>query len=81
LPTIFGRRSYEIESRDYYPIEMAGDVGEAVDPRRILASLWRWKWWIAACTVIGVLVGTVGSRFVKPEYEISSSAWLEQRHD
>ena len=77
IPTLYGRRPYEIQSHEQYPLAVDGG-GEGPDPRRLLASLWRWKWWIAACASLGVLGGVVAGRFVEPEYQVNASIWIEQ---
>ena len=78
IPALYGRRPYEIQSQEHYPIDTFDGGAEGLDPRRLLASLWRWKWWIAACTSLGVLGGVLAGRFIEPEYQVTSSIWIEQ---
>jgi tyrosine-protein kinase Etk/Wzc len=80
VPTVYGRRPYEIQAREYYPLDSSAGSGDATDPKRLLASLWRWKWWIAACTTLGVLGGVLAGRFIEPEYQVNSSIWIEQEN-
>ncbi|MEJ2548285.1 MAG: polysaccharide biosynthesis tyrosine autokinase [Gemmatimonadota bacterium] len=80
VPTLYGRRPYEIQAQDYYPLDSGAGGGDATDPKRLLASLWRWKWWIAACTTLGVLGGVLAGRFIEPEYQVNSSIWIEQEN-
>ena len=80
VPTVYGRRPYEIQAQEYYPLDAGGAGGEGTDPRRLLSSLWRWKWWIAACTTLGVLGGVLAGRFIEPEYQVNSSIWIEQEN-
>lgn len=77
LPTIHSGRSYEIQAQEYYPLE-AYQEEDGLDPRRMIDALWRRKWWILACTLLGLAVGVIAGRFVVPEYEITASIWLEQ---
>ena len=79
VPTLYGQRPYEIQSVEHYPVDHMGG-GDGPDPRRLLESLWRWKWWIAACTTLGVLGGVLAGRFVEPEYQVNSSIWIEQEN-
>jgi tyrosine-protein kinase Etk/Wzc len=78
IPTLYGQRPYEIQSQDVYALDGIDDSGDSVDPRRVLESLWRWKWWIAACVSLGVLGGVLAGRFVEPVYQVSASIWIEQ---
>ena len=80
VPTLYGRRPYEIQAQEYYPLDSGSGGGDATDPKRLLASLWRWKWWIAACTTLGVLGGVLAGRFIEPEYQVNSSIWIEQEN-
>jgi len=77
LPTIHSGRPYEIQAQEYYPLETFQEE-EGIDPRRLLDALWRRKWWIVACTLLGLAVGVIAGRFVVPEYEVTASIWLEQ---
>ncbi len=76
LPAI-QRRPYEIQAHDSYALD-AFDGGDNVDVRRLFDSLWRWKWLIAGCTLLGVAGGLVASRFVEPEYRVEATIWLEE---
>lgn len=77
LPAVQVRRGYEIQTQDSYALE-GFDGGDGLDVRRLFDSLWRWKWLIAGCTVLGVAGGLVAARFVQPMYEIDATIWLEQ---
>ena len=77
LPAIHTGRPYEIQAQEYYPLEQYEEA-ESLDPRRLIDALWRRKWWILACTLLGLAVGVIAGRFVVPEYEITASIWLEQ---
>ncbi len=46
--------------------------------RRVLAAVGRFKWLIALCTVVGAVGGTVGTRILRPEYEVQARILLEQ---
>ena len=75
LPAIHTGRPYEIQAQEYYPLEHY-EEDEGLDPRRLIDALWRRKWWILACTLLGLAVGVIAGRFVVPEYEITASIWL-----
>ena len=77
LPAIQERRPYEIQGHDSYALE-AFEGEEGLDVRRLFESLWRWKWLVAGCTLLGVAGGLVASRFVQPEYEVEATIWLEE---
>ncbi|MEE8487957.1 MAG: Wzz/FepE/Etk N-terminal domain-containing protein, partial [Gemmatimonadota bacterium] len=77
LPAVQARRGYEIQMQDSYALE-SFDGGEGLDVRRLFDSLWRWKWLIAGCTVLGLAAGLVAARFVQPMYEIGATIWLEE---
>lgn len=81
LPNVRARDPYEVQAREYYPLDGVGvDGGGAggLDVRRLLESLWRWKWLIAGCTVLGIAGGLIASRFVTPMYQASGTIWLER---
>ncbi len=65
LPTIHTGRPYEIQTQEYFPLEHFEEE-EGLDPGRLIEVLWRRKWWILACTLLGLAVGVINARFVKP---------------
>jgi len=69
-----------VQAREYYALEGMGmhEGGGGLDVRRLLESLWRWKWLVVGCTVLGVAGGLIASRFVTPMYETSGTIWLER---
>ena len=70
-----------MQAREYYPLDGVGvDGGGAggLDVRRLLESLWRWKWLVMGCTVLGIAGGLIASRFVTPMYEARGTIWLER---
>lgn len=80
LPSVQPPRAYEVQAQEYYPPDpMAGlGTGDGLDVRRLMESLWRWKWLIAGCAVLGIAGGLVAAQFVTPMYEVSATVWLEQ---
>ncbi|MFQ5529854.1 MAG: polysaccharide biosynthesis tyrosine autokinase [Gemmatimonadota bacterium] len=77
LPAVQARRPYEIQAHESYALD-AFDGGDGLDVRRLFESLWRWKWLVAGCTLLGVAAGLVASRFVQPVYEVEATIWLEE---
>jgi capsular exopolysaccharide synthesis family protein len=69
-----------VQAREYYPLDGVGVYAgaEGLDVRRLLESLWRWKWLVMGCTVLGVAGGLIASRFVTPMYEARGTIWLER---
>ena len=80
LPSVAPRQPYEVEAREYYALDAAGVDGDGggLDVRRLLESLWRWKWLIVGCTVLGVAGGLIASRFITPLYQANGTIWLER---
>jgi tyrosine-protein kinase Etk/Wzc len=77
LPALQARRPYEIQAHESYALD-AFDGGDNLDVRRLFESLWRWKWLIAGCTLLGVAGGLVASRFVEPEYQVEATIWSDE---
>lgn len=44
---------------------------------RPLAALRRYKWLVAAISVMGLVVGVVATRFIPPKYEVRATIWIE----
>ena len=44
---------------------------------RIVASLKRFRWLILALSLAGLGGGILATRFIKPEYEVQASVWIE----
>lgn len=84
LPSVPATDPYEVEARGYALTSYDGyggyDLGggEGLDVRRLLESLWRWKWLIAGCTVLGIAAGLIAARFVQPMYEAQATVWAQQ---
>jgi len=72
------RQAYEVQAQDYYALEGVDAGGSGMDVRRLLESLWRWKWLIAGCTILGIAGGLVAAQFVQPMYQTNATIWLEQ---
>lgn len=77
LPSVPPRQAYEVQAQDYYALEGV-DAGGGMDVRRLLESLWRWKWLIAGCTILGIAGGLIAAQFVQPMYRTNATVWLEQ---
>lgn len=69
-----------MQAQEYYALDTyTGDGGgQGLDVRRLLESLWRWKWLIVGCTVLGIAGGLIASRFVTPMYQTRGTIWLER---
>lgn len=78
LPSVPPRQAYEVQAQDYYALEGVDAGGSGMDVRRLLESLWRWKWLIAGCTILGIAGGLVAAQFVQPMYQTNATVWLEQ---
>lgn len=79
LPAVRQRRGYEIQVQDRYALD-GFDGGESLDVRRLFDSLWRWKWLIAGCTLLGLAAGLVAAQFVQPMYQVEATIWLEEEN-
>lgn len=78
LPAV-QRRPYEVQAQEYYPLDAsAHGGGDGMDVRRLMESLWRWKWLIVSCAVLGIAGGLIAARFIQPEYSATATIWLEQ---
>lgn len=84
LPSVPASGPYEVEARGYAVAGYDGYAGydlgggEGLDVRRLLESLWRWKWLIAGCMVLGIAAGLIAARFVQPMYEARATVWAQQ---
>jgi tyrosine-protein kinase Etk/Wzc len=78
LPSVSPRQAYEVQAQDYYALESVDAGSSGMDVRRLLESLWRWKWLIAGCTILGIAGGLVAAQFVRPMYQTNATVWLEQ---
>ena len=45
---------------------------------RLLAAIKRYKWLVVAVALIGSLLSVLASRFVKPEYSVTSTIYIEE---
>ncbi|MDZ7778642.1 MAG: polysaccharide biosynthesis tyrosine autokinase [Gemmatimonadota bacterium] len=53
------------------------DEGGGIDIRRYLYAVLRYKWWVLAAAVIGVIGGAVAWRMTPVTYTAEGSLWLE----
>src|SRR3989442_12482427 len=56
--------------------DVAGSDG-GLDWRRISSALLRFKWLIAAFTLVGTVAGVGAPRFPKPEYPPQAKIWID----
>ncbi|HLL45769.1 MAG TPA: Wzz/FepE/Etk N-terminal domain-containing protein, partial [Longimicrobiaceae bacterium] len=45
--------------------------------RRYLAALKRYRWMVLGVVALGTALGAYATRFVKPEYKVSSTIWIQ----
>src|SRR5438270_9837528 len=66
---------------------MAADLGfsqgfaqpeTGVDWRRVLSAVARFKWLIAVVTIVGTVGGLAATRFIKPQYMVQATLWIDQ---
>ena len=55
-----------------------GQPETGVDWRRVLSAVGRFKWLIAAVTIVGTVGGLAATRFIKPEYMVQATLWIDQ---
>jgi polysaccharide biosynthesis transport protein len=53
------------------------ETGGGLNIRRLLAAVFRYKWLVLLVTILGSVVGVVGSSFIKPEYTAQATVWIE----
>lgn len=63
------------------PPRSQGSADDAAPgPSNQIARLWgavrRYKWAVLTCFVLGSVAGIVGTRFIKPEYDVFATLWL-----
>ena len=49
-----------------------------VDWRRVLCAVARFKWLIAVVTIVGTVGGLAATRFIKPQYMVQATLWIDQ---
>lgn len=50
---------------------------EALDWRRYVHAVRRYRWWILALAVVGTLGGMLAGRFLPPRYEVQATIWIQ----
>jgi len=69
------------------PPPMGADMGfgqgfaqpeTGVDWRRVLSAVARFKWLIAVVTIVGTVGGLAATRFIKPQYMVQATLWIDQ---
>ena len=56
---------------------LADDVQGTVDLSRYTAALRRYKWLMLAIVAVGTLGGVIATHFLKPEYTVQATIWIE----
>src|SRR3989442_10246847 len=54
------------------------DPDGELDWRRMLNAVVRFRWLIAAVTVVGTAGGVAATRFLKPQYVAQATIWIDQ---
>src|SRR2546428_6635554 len=79
LPTPFNspalappRQPDAVAGADYF------DPDGELDWRRILNAVVRFRWLIAAVTVVGTAAGVAATRFLKPQDVAQATIWIDQ---
>ena len=49
-----------------------------VDWRRVLSAVARFKWLIAVVTILGTVGGLAATRFIRPQYMVQATLWIDQ---
>ena len=49
-----------------------------VDWRRVLSAVARFKWLITVVTVVGTVGGLAATRFIRPQYVVQATLWIDQ---
>ena len=49
-----------------------------VDWRRVWSAVARFKWLIAVVTILGTVGGLAATRFIKPQYMVQATLWIDQ---
>jgi capsular exopolysaccharide synthesis family protein len=49
-----------------------------VDWRRVWSAVARFKWLIAVVTIVGTVSGLAATRFIKPQYMVQATLWIDQ---
>jgi len=55
-----------------------GHPETGVDWRRVLSAVLRFKWLIAVVTILGTIGGLAATRFIKPQYMVQATLWIDQ---
>jgi len=55
-----------------------GQPETSVDWRRVLSAVARFKWLIAVVTIVGTVGGLAATRFIKPQYMVQATLWIDQ---
>ena len=79
LPTPFNSPALA-PPRQHDAVAGAGyfDPAGELDWRRILNAVVRFRWLIAAVTVVGTAAGVAATRFLKPQYVAQATIWIDQ---
>src|SRR5258706_9441472 len=59
-------------------VSRVAEVEEGIDWRRLSGVLLRFKWLIAAVTLVSTAGGVVASRFVRPRYLAQATVWIDE---
>jgi succinoglycan biosynthesis transport protein ExoP len=65
-----------VSAPDFSPV-VAEEEPEGVHWQRYVSALRRYKWLILLITLLGTGIGVLVTRFLKPEYQVQATIWIE----
>lgn len=81
-PSLYTESSADLVPFDQQSAASAFRGDSSIEPqgnalRRYLAALKRYRWIVLGVVALGTAAGAYATRFVKPEYKVSSTIWIQ----
>ncbi len=80
-PSLYTESSADLVPFDQQPasaFRADSNIEPQANPiRRYLAALKRYRWMVLGVVALGTALGAYATRFVKPEYKVSSTIWIQ----